>query len=73
MVRRSDRKNPTPTPRRPLSPAHYSEASERVFRAALESLSAKLPEHHQALLALLEAGKLHDADSLQAVLEGGAR
>lgn len=48
--------------------ARYSTAAERTFRVALEKLATSLPEHHAALTALFEAGKLDEIDSVVAVL-----
>lgn len=65
MARRSAEKAP--------ARAHYSEATERTFRAALEKLEASLPEHHAALAELVDVGKFDDIDAIVAVLEKDAR
>ncbi len=51
--------------------AHYTDATERTFRHALETLEKKLPSHHAALIALVDAGRFDDLDSIVALLEAG--
>lgn len=56
------------------SRAHYTDATERTFRQALKALAKALPEHHQALVALVDEGRFDDVASVLTVLEeGGAR
>ena len=59
-----------PTKGAPTRPAHYTTATEETFRRALASLAKTLPDRHAELTALLDAGRLHDIDAIQAVLEG---
>lgn len=49
--------------------AHYTDATERTFRQALKSLEKTLPSHHVALVALVDAGRFDDVESVIAVLE----
>ncbi|MBK6518500.1 MAG: hypothetical protein IPM79_16760 [Polyangiaceae bacterium] len=52
---------------------HYSDAAAAIFRAALAALANKLPDRHGELAALFDAGKLHDFETVEAVLKGGAQ
>lgn len=53
--------------------AHYTDATDRTFRRALDALKPALPNHHSALLALVEAGRFDDLESLMAVFGEGQR
>ena len=53
---------------------HYTDATERAFRLALETLETALPHHHGALAALVDAGRFDSLDAIVAILdEEGAR
>ena len=53
---------------------HYTNATERAFRLALESLETTLPHHHGALAALVDEGRFDSLDAIVTILdEGGER
>lgn len=60
-------------PSGPGASTGYTDATETVFRRALEQLAKALPAHHAALARLVDEGRFHDIDAVEAVLEGGAR
>lgn len=57
----------------PATPPVYSEATEKVFRRALEDLEKRLPDQHVALVALVESRTFHDAAVLERLVVGGAQ
>jgi hypothetical protein len=52
---------------------HYTDATEATFRLALKKLETELPNHHAALVLLVDEGRFHLIDAIDGVLaEGGA-
>jgi hypothetical protein len=62
-----------PSPRDARARPHYTDATDRTFRRALDTLKTSLPVHHEALVALVDAGRFDDIDSIVAVFESGGK
>ena len=53
--------------------AHYTDATDQSFRAALDALEKTLPAHHAALATLVDTGRFDDVDAIVALLEAGGK
>jgi hypothetical protein len=67
------KKPPIDAARSTGAPTLYTEATEKVFRGALTQLAKTQPDRHVDLTRLLDEGRFHDADAIEAMLEGGGR
>lgn len=64
---------PKPSSRAARARAHYTDATERTFRRALETLAASLPAHHAGLVALVDAGRFDEIGAIVALFEEHGR